>query len=156
MRAFSRFAWVRVSNGSNRACGRNLRGCWRFCRAFGLLLAVCREQLRAFGVFIQGCREFYTGLSRFICRAFGVFLCKCRRLACLARSFGRLLGYNCHYSHFSNHTGAIIPLLTITKVTIPCAIDRRYCLRVTIAKSNNKCNVNLSRCVLTKCKGNVK
>nr|DAK94097.1 MAG TPA: hypothetical protein [Caudoviricetes sp.]DAX34127.1 MAG TPA: hypothetical protein [Caudoviricetes sp.] len=62
----------------------------------------------------------------------------------MARSFGRLLGYNYLNNHLSNYTGAIIPLVTITKVKIPCAIDGRYCLRVTIAKSNYYGNVNLS------------
>lgn len=145
-------AWVRVSNGSNRACGRNLAGCWRFCGlcpcvAVGLPLVLAGEAAhkRAFGVFIRRAVAIFVRLSRFICRAFGVFLCVAVCLArWLARSFGRLLGYNYHYSHLSNYTGAIIPLVTITKVTIPCVIDRHYYLCLAINKSNNKCNVNLS------------
>lgn len=152
MQAFSRFVWVRVSNGSNRACWRNLAvlPC--------LWVLVCRlpRVKRAFGVFIRRAVEIFVRLSRFICRAFGVFLCKCRRLARLACSFGRLIGYNWRYSHFSNHTGAIIPTKTITKVTIPFVIDRYYCLPFLINKTNANNNVNLSRRVLTKCKCTVK
>ena len=132
---------------------------WRVAGGFAVLLGAgvpFAARKRAFGVFIHRAVAIFVRLSRFICRAFGVFLCKCRWLACLARSFGRLLGYNCRYSHLSNYTGAIIPLVTITKVTIPCTIDRHYYLRRAINKSNNKCNVNLSRCVLINCKGNVK
>nr|DAO81180.1 MAG TPA: hypothetical protein [Caudoviricetes sp.] len=39
---------------------------------------------------------------------------------------------------------------------MPCVIDRRYCLRAPINKTNCNGNVNLSRRVLTKRKGNVK
>lgn len=73
--------------------------------------------------FLYGFRDLFAGLSAFsVCR--------------------RLLGWLAPL--VSNYTGAIIPLVTITKVTIPCVIDRHYCLRRAINKSNNKCNANLS------------
>lgn len=123
---------------------------WRVAGGFAVPLGCCWQfaanRLRAFGVFIQGFRDFLAGLSAFLCSG---------------RFAGSLLwevtwGYNYHNSHFSNYTGAIIPLVTVTKVTKPFVIDKRYCLRLAIAKSNNNGNVNLSRLVLTKCKGNVK
>lgn len=89
-------------------------------------------------LFLYGFRDLFAGLSAFFCVS--PFAWLARWLAPL----GGNCGYNYHYSHLSNHTGAIIPLVTITKVTIPCVIDRHYCLRRAINKSNNKCNVNLS------------
>jgi len=76
--------------------------------------------------FLYGFRDLFAGLSAFFCVNADSSLAP----------FGRLFGYNYLNNHNSNYTGAIIPLVTITKVTIPCAIDGRYCLRVTIAKSN--------------------
>ena len=70
MLAFSRLAWVRVSNGSNRACGRNLAvlPC--------LWVLVCRlprvKGLSAFlytglSRFLYGFRDLFAGLSAFFC-----------------------------------------------------------------------------------------
>lgn len=146
MLAFSRLAWVRVSNGSNRACGRNLAGCWRFCVLCPCVAVGFGGRSRT----SKGFRRFYTQGCRDFCTAFAIYLqgfrrfSVCRRLLGWLAPLGGNCGYNCHYSHLSNHTGAIIPLVTITKVTIPCVIDRHYCLRRAINKSNNKCNVNLS------------